>query len=102
METGPLRIVFVLNKNAGKKRGIDWEKEIKTFFQDRKHHTTIFFMPESEARKHFQAILKDIKPQKVVAVGGDGTVTFVANELLGEDVEMGILPAGSANGMAKE
>lgn len=37
-----------------------------------------------------------------MAVGGDGTVTLVAKQLMGKDIAMGILPAGSANGMAKE
>ena len=39
---------------------------------------------------------------RIVAVGGDGTVTLIAKQLLGTDIIMGILPAGSANGMAKE
>jgi YegS/Rv2252/BmrU family lipid kinase len=42
------------------------------------------------------------KPSKVVAVGGDGTVSLVARQLLGTGIALGILPAGSANGMAKE
>jgi diacylglycerol kinase family enzyme len=37
-----------------------------------------------------------------VAVGGDGTVTMVAKEILRKDCALGILPAGSANGMARE
>lgn len=46
--------------------------------------------------------LENIKPDRVVAVGGDGTVTLVATQLLGKNIPMGIIAAGSANGMAKE
>ncbi len=46
--------------------------------------------------------LENIKPDRVVAVGGDGTVSLVATQLLGKNIPMGIIAAGSANGMAKE
>jgi diacylglycerol kinase family enzyme len=41
-------------------------------------------------------------PHKVIAVGGDGTVKLVAACLLHTKISLGILPAGSANGLAKE
>ena len=37
-----------------------------------------------------------------VAVGGDGTVHTVANELVGNDKILGVLPLGSGNGFARE
>jgi diacylglycerol kinase family enzyme len=43
-----------------------------------------------------------MKPDRVIAVGGDGTVQMAAKQLLGTDIPLGILPAGSANGMARE
>ncbi|MEJ7674135.1 MAG: YegS/Rv2252/BmrU family lipid kinase [Chitinophagaceae bacterium] len=43
-----------------------------------------------------------LQPERVIAVGGDGTVSLVAEQLLKTNIAMGILPAGSANGMAKE
>jgi len=44
--------------------------------------------------------INDFEPQKVIAAGGDGTVNMVAVELLGTDIELGIIPSGSANGLA--
>ncbi len=38
--------------------------------------------------------------QAIVAVGGDGTVSAVASEMVGWDVPIGIIPAGTANGAA--
>ena len=40
--------------------------------------------------------------ERVIAVGGDGTVKLAAQCLLHTNIPLGILPAGSANGMAKE
>ena len=46
--------------------------------------------------------LERVKPDRVVAVGGDGTVKMVAELVHGQPIPLGIIPAGSANGMARE
>lgn len=47
-------------------------------------------------------IIHHFKPDKIASVGGDGTTLFVATLLLGTPYPMGIIPLGSANGMATE
>lgn len=49
-----------------------------------------------------RSYLETIKPDRVVSVGGDGTVKMVAELLQGTHIPLGIIPAGSANGMARE
>ena len=39
------------------------------------------------------------KPERVIIIGGDGTIKMVAEATEGVDVILGILPAGSANGL---
>lgn len=59
-------------------------------------HTTA----QGDARR----ITREAIAQKVdivVAVGGDGTIGEVASELVNSEVELGIIPAGSGNGMAR-
>jgi len=46
--------------------------------------------------------LSDYQPEQVAAVGGDGTVQLVAKLLEDEDTLLGIIPFGSANGLATE
>jgi diacylglycerol kinase (ATP) len=38
---------------------------------------------------------------RIVAVGGDGTINEVARELVNQEAEMGIIPQGSGNGLAR-
>ena len=38
----------------------------------------------------------------VVAIGGDGTVHLVGSILVGTEIPLGIIPTGSANGLAKD
>ncbi len=40
------------------------------------------------------------QPQRVLVAGGDGTIKITAEAILETDIIMGILPAGSANGLS--
>ncbi|WP_247234731.1 diacylglycerol kinase family protein [Telluribacter sp. SYSU D00476] len=45
-------------------------------------------------------LLDEYKPTRVLVAGGDGTITMVAQALEGKEAILGILPAGSSNGLA--
>jgi YegS/Rv2252/BmrU family lipid kinase len=51
---------------------------------------------EAQLRKE----IEQHRPQRVLVAGGDGTIKLVAEVLNGMDISVGILPAGSANGLA--
>ena len=68
------------------KRGIDFDYEYST---KPRHAVEI-------SRK------ASIEFQKVIAVGGDGTVNEVGEGLVGSDVIFGVIPLGSGNDFAKE
>lgn len=52
--------------------------------------------------KKLSTEVESVKPDKVVSIGGDGTTLMTALALQNSDVPFGIIPMGSANGMAKE
>jgi YegS/Rv2252/BmrU family lipid kinase len=52
--------------------------------------------------KKLSAEVESVKPDKVVSIGGDGTTLMTALALQNSEVPFGIIPMGSANGMAKE
>lgn len=46
------------------------------------------------------AIIEEKSPSRLLVAGGDGTISMVAHCVLGKNICLGIIPAGSANGMA--
>ena len=68
------------------------EQLLKPYFQVNVHLTT----PEIEAGQLTTQAL-EANPDLVIASGGDGTVSAVANELIGTNITLGIIPRGTAN-----
>lgn len=99
---GPQKMLFIINPVSGGKGKEDWEAFIRNFFKAQPHSMEFFLLTgkgDAASVKHY---IESIKPDKVVAVGGDGTVKLVAEQVKNTSQVMGILPAGSANGMARE
>ena len=40
------------------------------------------------------------KAEKIIVIGGDGTINEVARQLIGSDIPLGIVPMGSGNGLS--
>jgi diacylglycerol kinase (ATP) len=98
----PLELLFIVNPSSGAKNKTDWKEKINNYFNNQPASFKIYELTGGENDKaQLKKQLSD-KPKKVIAVGGDGTVKMVAEELMHTEMILGILPAGSANGMAKE
>ena len=97
-----MRLLFVINpvSGAGQK---DWQVVINEWL-NRQEHTGDFFVMRQESDN--TALLTEqidrFQPDRLVVVGGDGTVKMAAEVLIGKNIPLAILPAGSANGMARE
>ncbi len=98
----PLKILFILNPVSGGKKKIDWEPKIREYFSKLDHLIEFFVLTGKDDSSSIKYWLGKFKPDRAVAVGGDGTISMVVKQLLGTEIALGILPAGSANGMAKE
>jgi len=95
------KLLFIVNPGSGNGT-IDFKKEIKIFFKDKEEVIEIYELPKDCAIIDLKATIKKSKADRVIAVGGDGTLKLVAECLLETGTPIGIIPAGSANGMAKE
>ena len=97
-----LKLLFVINPISGTKAKIKWEPAIRNHFVNLPHNIEIFLLDGKDDATSLKYWIEKLQPDKVIAVGGDGTVSLVAEQILNTNIAMGILPAGSANGMAKE
>lgn len=95
------KFLFFINPRSGK-QNVDWEKEIDLFFKDRDYQIELSTLDKNFKKENIQEKIKKSNPDRVVAVGGDGTVNAIAECLLNSSIPLGIVPSGSANGMAKE
>ena len=94
-------LLFIINPGSGNNK-TDWRKEIETFFKDKPFSIELHDLPNPCELQIIKDLITSKKPDKVIAVGGDGTVKLIAECLANTRTPLGILPAGSANGMAKE
>jgi diacylglycerol kinase (ATP) len=101
-QTSPQKLLFVINPISGGREKTEHETAISEHFKSLPHSIHYFLLTGNNDARRVAEEIEKIKPDKVVAVGGDGTVTMVAKQVLGTNMEMAILPAGSANGMARE
>jgi diacylglycerol kinase (ATP) len=95
------KLLFVVNPGSGS-HDTDYSALINEFFSSRNLLFEIYELPKDCELDDIKATIKSIKPTKVIAVGGDGTLKLVAECLLNTTIPIGLVPAGSANGMARE
>ena len=99
-----MRYVFYINPVAGK--GIVQQeivKSIETYFADKSMDFTIHITNSiGDAQSHAQKQAQTGDKIRMFACGGEGTVFEVLNGIVGyENVELGVIPCGSANDFLK-
>jgi YegS/Rv2252/BmrU family lipid kinase len=95
-----MKILFVINPIAG---GAGHEKTIEGLKDLAKANETesLFYLTTGKSdEKKIKQLIDKFKPDRVVSAGGDGTIQLVSKILLPYDLSLGILPLGSANGLA--
>lgn len=95
--------LFIINPIAG---GLDKSKYIQKldqiFLKKGKKFKVFETTGQKNDAENALQLIKDYQPDVVVAVGGDGTCNMVAKLIYDLDVLFGIVPLGSANGLARE
>jgi len=94
------KIVFIVNPVSGTGKRDHALNLIRKNLDDRYEYKIVTTKFAGEATEIVNAYHKQ-GYFKVVAVGGDGTVNEVAKAVAGTAIEMGILPTGSGNGLAR-
>lgn len=94
------RYYFIINP-ASRKGSIETKKEIIAFFEAEKAEAVVDFWTSDKTVQSMviEAVEKNF--DTVVACGGDGTVMEVGKALIGHNINLGIIPLGSGNGIAR-
>jgi len=95
-------ILFVINPISGDIDKENLENEINEFMTEHLQQVDFYYTSGENDPEKISAKIEKTGAKKIVAVGGDGTCNMVAQILINKNLELGILPQGSANGMAKE
>jgi len=97
-----MKYIFILNPNAGRKKTADDLIDLIDSYMINSEHTYEFaYTVEAgdATRIASQAVSEGF--ERIVAVGGDGTVNEVAAGLINSEGQLGIIPRGSGNGVAR-
>ncbi|MGF1586525.1 MAG: diacylglycerol/lipid kinase family protein [Bacteroidales bacterium] len=94
------KVLFIVNPTSEKIKKKEFESVIKDYSKKHNFDWQVYYTEKSDTGKDIQKIIENFNHDLVIAGGGDGTINLVASQLIGSGVELGIIPAGSANGLA--
>jgi YegS/Rv2252/BmrU family lipid kinase len=96
-----MKIYFIINPKSGRRSAVRLQPTIDDFAKAHKLDYTIVL---TEGPYHATKLAKEALQQgfeRIIAVGGDGTMNEVAQALLHQKAALGLIPCGSGNGLAR-
>ena len=93
-------IIYIINPVSGTRSKKDLQQFIEKKTTEQKISFRVFPSVTGGDYSFLRSVIKEQKITDVVIAGGDGTVSQVVGSLLGCDVNFGIIPCGSGNGLA--
>ncbi len=96
------KILFVMNPVSGDESKENVMQKVENFCKKHSFIHQIFETKGEGDLSLLQTELDNFEPDTAVAIGGDGTINLVAGAIAGTVIGLGIIPMGSANGLATE
>lgn len=93
-------IIFVVNPISGDLDKSDLVNAVTEFATTRHFDLEVYETTGKNDIKEIQSLYEQHNPERIIVAGGDGTIKMVAEAMEQHDVIIGILPAGSANGLS--
>lgn len=95
------KLLLVVNPISG---GID-KAEIIGYLENRcqqeNRDLRIYHTSGERDEQQLRTLIREFSPERVLVMGGDGTIKLLAGILRHTDIPIGLFPAGSANGLAE-
>ena len=93
-------IIFVVNPISGDLDKTDLIEAVQEFATTNHFDLEVYETTGKSDLRQIQSLYDEYKPERIIVAGGDGTIKMVAEAMEEHDVVIGILPAGSANGLS--
>jgi len=96
----PRNIIYIINPVSGTRTKNDLQQYIETKTAGKKIPFRVFPSVASGDYSFLRPIIKEDGVTDVVIAGGDGTVSQVVSSLMDCNLNFGVIPCGSGNGLA--
>jgi diacylglycerol kinase (ATP) len=96
------RVLVVINPISGGNNKEEFSGFLRDYFTKKKIDFRFFYTSGKEDKIKLSVEIASFHPELVVSVGGDGTCNLVASLIVDTEIILGIIPLGSANGLASE
>lgn len=94
------KYLFVVNPIAGDLDKTEMSAAVKEFANKLNIDITEYETTGENDEEEIRKLYKSCRCERIIVAGGDGTIKMVAEALEKTDVIIGIIPAGSANGLS--
>jgi len=93
-------VLLVVNPISGDLDKTHLSEQVKKEIIEIKANLVVFYTQGKKDALDLDKTIKEINPDRIICAGGDGTIKLVAEALKSRRIPVGIIPAGSANGLA--
>ncbi|TDO96598.1 diacylglycerol/lipid kinase family protein [Flavobacterium sp. 245] len=93
-------ILFVVNPISGDLDKSELIQIVEEFATVNHINLEVYETTGKNDLNKIKSLYNDFLPERIIVAGGDGTIKMVAEAMEEYDIIIGILPAGSANGLA--
>jgi len=97
-----MKLLFVINPISGGKNKKSFIRNAEEYCEKYGIPYEYFYTTGEDDINKLKVTVEEISPDRVVSIGGDGTTLMTSLAMQRSNVPFGIIPMGSANGMAKE
>lgn len=96
------QVIIVINPISGGHNKDEFVNSLGQYAETYRFNHRLLLTEGKGDLMRLRNLIRETKPDVVIAVGGDGTLLLVADAIMHTPITLGIIPFGSANGMAAE
>ena len=93
-------VLMIVNPVSGAIDKTEYIEAVVFFASKKKLNLVHYLTSAHDDISKIKALCIKYKPERIIIIGGDGTIKMVAEAIENQEVILGILPAGSSNGLA--